>query len=140
MARPQKIRRITERPAVSGFKPYGTTNKSKQEFVFLLCEEYEAIRLYDYEKCEQAEAAAFMQVSRPTFTRIYGSAKEKIAKAFVEGRQIVVEGGKIDIESDKEWYTCLRCNSRFNIPDDMPQECPLCNNREIQKHSDNKNL
>ena len=94
MPRPKKIRRMTSIPTVSGFKPYGINNaKSKENAVFLLCEEYEALRLNDYEKCNQCEAAVIMQVSRPTFTRIYMSARQKIASAFIEGRQIIIEGG-----------------------------------------------
>ena len=52
MSRPHKIRRVTTIPSVSGFKPYGDNiTKNNSEVVFLLCEEYEALRLNDYENC-----------------------------------------------------------------------------------------
>jgi hypothetical protein len=31
--------------------------------------------------------------------------QEKISKAFVEGRQIEIEGGKVYVDSD--WYQCI---------------------------------
>ena len=137
MSRPHKTRKITQPPTVSGFKPYGGT-KSQQgsEVVFLLHEEYETLRLSDYEKCNHLRAAQIMQVSRPTFTRIYIAAREKIAKAFVEGRQIIIEGGKI--EYDKDWFACKSCGCAFNKQMEVPCNCPLCGSDDInQYNSDN---
>jgi Zn finger protein HypA/HybF involved in hydrogenase expression len=48
-----------------------------------------------------------MNVSRPTFTRIYNIALELIAKAFVEGKAIEIEGGNYELE--KDWYRCKKC-------------------------------
>ena len=131
MARPHKVRKITKVPAVSFFKPDEDTGL---EAIFLLYEEYESLRLMDYEKCDQTEAASVMQVSRPTFTRIYKSAREKIAKAFVEGRKMIIEGGKIEI--GKNWYSCYHCKCDFNIPDDVSYSCPLCGSIDIKEYAD----
>lgn len=126
MSRPKKIRTISSIPSLSGFKPYGLNIKNpNNEAVFLLCEEYETLRLNDYEKCNQVQGAIIMKVSRPTYTRIYLSAREKIAKAFIEGRQIIIEGGKVEFNQD--WYYCNDCNASFNIIDDIETTCPLCN-------------
>jgi hypothetical protein len=67
-----------------------------------------------------------MGVSRPTFTRIYASARQKIANAFVEGKQISIEGGKVYFDSD--WYQCQSCGCYFNNPekDIKVEACPLC--------------
>jgi uncharacterized protein len=137
MSRPQKIRKITKLPTVSGFKPYGSINSSnKQKAIFLLCEEYEALRLNDYEKCNQCEAAAIMQVSRPTFTRIYLSAREKIATAFIEGRKIIIEGGKIEYGND--WLFCENCGCVFSKENgDNPKTCPLCGAENISEYIPN---
>ena len=70
-------------------------------------EEYEAIRLSDFEFFGQVESAKAMGVSRPTFARIYESARRKVAEAFVQGRSIVFEGGKVYFDS--EWYSCNKC-------------------------------
>ena len=106
MARPHKCRKISSPPAMKGFKPYGMP-MCKIEPVVLKLEEYESIRLVDYDKLPQDQAAVQMNVSRPTFTRIYNSALEQIAKAFIEGKAIEFEGG--NYEMDKEWYRCRKC-------------------------------
>ena len=129
--RPKSIRKISFIPAVSGFRPYGDNiGKSRRACVFLLYEEYEALRLNDYEKHSQCESAAVMQVSRPTFTRIYMSAREKIAKAFVEGLQIVVEGGKVEL--DGNWYSCRKCKAMFSVENGEPLVCALCGSKDVE--------
>jgi hypothetical protein len=74
----------------------------------LLFEEYEAIRLADYENLTQEEAAKKMQISRPTFTRLYDKARKSIAKAFVEGAAILIQGG--NFRTDDYWYRCVNCH------------------------------
>ena len=133
--RPKIIRKIAIQPVVSGFRPYGMGQiAKKRDSLFLLYEEYETLRLCDYEKYTQAEASSFMNVSRPTLTRIYMSAREKIAQAFVEGRNIIIEGGKVSFDS--EWYTCDLCKSIFNNPSDeeIIEKCPLCGSRDIYNY------
>ena len=63
------------------------------EPVVLLYEEYEALRLADYDALKHDEAAVKMKVSRPTFARIYENVRKKIAKAFVESRPIKFDAG-----------------------------------------------
>ena len=129
--RPKSIRKISFIPAVSGFRPYGdNVNKTNKACVFLFYEEYEALRLNDYEKHSQCESAAIMQISRPTFTRIYMSAREKIAKAFVEGLQIVVEGGKVEL--DGNWYMCKKCKAMFSVENGEPLVCALCGCEDVK--------
>jgi len=96
-----------------------------------LFEEYEALRLCDYDQYNHHESSVMMGVSRPTFTRIYASALRKIAAAFVEGRQISIEGGKVYFDSD--WYHCTKCSSYFNNPerDKELERCPLCGDHHI---------
>ena len=106
MARPQKCRKICNPPKMKGFKPYGMP-MCKIEPVILKLEEYESIRLVNYDRLPQDQAAIQMNVSRPTFTRIYNIALELIAKAFVEGKAIEIEGGNYELE--KDWYRCKKC-------------------------------
>jgi predicted DNA-binding protein (UPF0251 family) len=75
--------------------------------VRLKFEEYESIRLVNYEMLPQEDAAIKMNVSRPTFTRIYNRSIKLIAKAFVEGKAIEIEGGNYKL--DKDWYRCRKC-------------------------------
>lgn len=79
--------RVTMPPPMEGFKPFGIPIQ-ELEPVVLLFEEYEAIRLADYENLTQEEATQKINISRPTFTRLYDKARKNIAKAFIEGKAI----------------------------------------------------
>ena len=74
-----------------------------------------------------------MGVSRPTFTRIYESARRKIALAMAETRQIDIEGGKSHFNA--EWFKCNKCSSIFNNPAKTKKisACPMCNSDSIEK-------
>jgi len=103
--------------------------QSETKTVSILLEEYEALRLSDYSNLKQEEAAKIMNVSRPTFTRIYNSCLKKLAKAFAEGRTILIEGGHV--EFDKQWYRCLDCTSLFHESDEN-SECISCDSDNIE--------
>jgi uncharacterized protein len=131
---PLRSRKISNPPVISGFKPYGNKEPGdRAESVFLHLEEYEALRLCDYEMLNHHQASVLMAVSRPTLTRIYSSARQKIAKALVTGSQIIIEGGKIYFDSD--WFSCKSCGCFFSNPEKQEEikECPLCRNRDISK-------
>ncbi len=106
MSRPQKSRKVCNPPKMQGFKPFGLPD-CELEQVTLKFEEYESIKLVDYEMLSQEKAAELMDVSRPTFTRIYNKALKTIAKAFVEAKAIGIEGG--NYQFDKDWYRCEKC-------------------------------
>ena len=55
-----------------------------------------------------------MGVSRPTLSRIYTSARQKIAQALVRGVAIMIEGGVA--YTDSEWFHCGL---------ELPGCCPL---------------
>jgi predicted DNA-binding protein (UPF0251 family) len=127
--RNKTLRRIVNPPIIKGFKPFGAGSaRPAAEPVVLLLEEYEALRLCDYDNYTQIRASVMMGVSRPTFTRIYASALRKIAKAFVEGQMIAITGGQVYFDSD--WYRCTSCSCFFNNPDKDRKIvcCPLCGN------------
>ncbi|MFO7617812.1 MAG: DUF134 domain-containing protein [Bacteroidales bacterium] len=121
------LRRVVNPPPIKGFKPYGPDpSRRSSEPVALLYEEYEAIRLCDYDGLNHHEASLEMGISRPTFTRVYSSALQKIATALVEGRQISIGGGRVYFDS--EWFRCSGCGCQFNHPhkDQVVENCPLC--------------
>ncbi len=122
----KRPRKILNPPLVKGFKPYGPALSQGRDAIMMHFEEYEALRLCDYDMLNHHDASQEMGVSRPTFTRIYASARKKIARAFVEGKQITLEGGKVYFDSD--WYHCLDCGCYFNHPEmHLPvSHCPLC--------------
>lgn len=128
------LRKVLNPPIINGFKPYGQeSEKQDLDSVNLLFEEYEAIRLSDYSMLNHHQASIMMGVSRPTFTRIYASALQKVAKAFVEGRQITIKGGKVYFDSD--WYHCNICNSYFSNPekDKTVESCSLCGSQQFKQ-------
>ncbi len=124
--RPKRRRILSEPPAVSGFVPEsGDYSYASEDTVILLFEEYESIRLADYEHLTQLEASKRMHISRPTFTRIYESARKKVAKAFVENRRISIEGGHVEFDAD--WYQCNNCGSVFKRKSgQQANSCPVC--------------
>lgn len=128
---------MTNPPHFKGYKPMGLPEENNP--VVINYEEYEAIRLSDFELYGQVEAAQIMDVSRPTFTRIYESARRKVAQAFVQGRAIVFEGGKVYFDSN--WYTCNSCGCWFNHPekDQDIENCPLCGSSETEQYTEELN-
>lgn len=129
--RKRVLRKVLKPPIINGFKPYGQESKNRNLApVNILYEEYEAIRLSDYDTLNHHQASVMMGVSRPTFTRIYASALRKVAQAFVEGRQVVIKGGKVYFDSD--WHHCHTCKCYFNNPekDQTVERCPLCGSKE----------
>jgi predicted DNA-binding protein (UPF0251 family) len=118
----KRNRRISMPPKMEGYKPFGIPMR-ELESVTLLLEEFESIRLTDYENLTQEEAAEKMNISRPTFTRIYEKARKNIAKAFVEGKAIFIQGG--DYITEDYWYKCKDCNETMVTmkPTDHCRKC-----------------
>lgn len=61
--------------------------------VYLTLDEFEAVRLADLERLKQVDAAKKLKISRPTFSRIISSARNKIADGLVNIKAIRIEGG-----------------------------------------------
>ena len=116
-------------PKVKGFRPFGGADKDDNP-VKLLYEEYEALRLADYKSLSQLEAAQIMNVSRPTFTRIYDRALKKIAQALNESRSFTIEGGNVHF--DDQWYRCHDCHSVYKTNRKEKVYCAVCGSENIQ--------
>jgi len=130
MPRRKRLRRVVEPPHFKEYRAIGSDIKKRQS-IELFYEEYESLKLADYDFLNHKEASELMGVSRPTFARIYEGARRKIAKALVETHTIKTVFGNAVM--DKEWYSCNNCNSRFNIPDTMAQGCcPVCRSENIE--------
>jgi uncharacterized protein len=130
MPRPIRNRKILNPPKMAGFKPFGMP-LSELGSVKLQFDEYESINLVNYQNLPQEIAAAKMDVSRPTFTRVYNKALTKIAKAFVECLAIEIEGGQVEFE--KQWFKCKKC---FKLIEGLENhiKCKGCNsfgNKEL---------
>jgi len=137
---PRKLRprKISTPPIVSGMKPYGPNLPSgKPEVIFMRFEEYEALRLCDHEGMNHQQASVQMDVSRPTLTRICRQARKKVATALAEGKQLIIEGGKVYFDS--EWHACAGCGCFFNHPDTTTaaESCALCGSKNISRCENN---
>jgi predicted DNA-binding protein (UPF0251 family) len=123
MARTKKQRLIERAPSFNGFQPFGVQNTSTKE-VSLTFEEYESIKLCDYDLLKHEEAANLMNISRSTFSRIYESSRRKIAKAFVDVCTIRIDAGSASLYSD--WQKCPNCSVTYIKTSDATNVCPLC--------------
>jgi uncharacterized protein len=84
--RPKKTRLIKGKPKIGQFSPRGRPGRPDE--VELSLDQYEAIRLADYESLEQVEACKTMGISRQTFGRILKAARRKVADGLINGKII----------------------------------------------------
>jgi predicted DNA-binding protein (UPF0251 family) len=130
MPRRRLLRKIVEPPRFKGFKPTGCQYKASGK-IELLFEEYEALKLSDYNLLNHHEACKMMGVSRPTYARVYESARRKIAKALVEGKEIITVLGNAYL--DKNWFMCTKCFARFTMSVTIKDHnCPGCSSSNIK--------
>jgi len=90
MARRKGFRFLEGEIKSNYFKPQGIPARNL-EIIILNYDEWEAIRLVDYENKNQDFAANKMKISQSTLSRILKKAHEKIAIALVEGKIIKIE-------------------------------------------------
>lgn len=136
--RPKRKRKLIEPPTVTGFVPE-SGEFDPEKGIVLHFEEYEAIKLADYDNLTQLEASERLQVSRPTFTRIYDSARKKVARAFVENKSISVAGGRV--EFDTNWFSCLDCGTVYKeevTESKNEKRCPVCASAEVVAAEDKR--
>ena len=131
MGREKKQRLVQNAPHFSGFKPFGIQKIDKKE-ITLDFEEYEAIKLCDYDMLTHDESCKLMQISRPTFTRIYQNARVKIAKALVEACTVVFNIGNAEVGI--EWVKCNHCHISFSLLPNQQRKCPFCESEELNEN------
>lgn len=123
-------RRINLPPRYTNFKPSGVPRKFL-ESVELTVDEFEAIRLADYQQMEHQQAADEMNISRPTFTRLIEKARQKMAQVIIEGKELVIMGGNIDFVHTLQ--ECNDCGEVIQQPfNDAHAECPDCGSSNVE--------
>lgn len=127
MPRPCCRRRIAAEPVRSVFQPVGIPAAGLPEVVLSL-DEFEAVRLVDLLALYQDEAAARMNVSRPTAGRVLERARRKIADALVHGKILRIEGGCVE-RSDEGASGCPRCRCPLPADAEPGAACPRCHRR-----------
>lgn len=92
MVRPRKCRQIRHTPITRFYKPQGMPLRQLR-IITLRDEELEALSLADVQELEHEAAAALMNISRPTFSRVLAQARRLVATALVEGAALRIDGG-----------------------------------------------
>ena len=103
MTRPKCCRKIRCAPDITYYKPKGIPASLLEE-VRLTLDEFEAIKLADFDGLYQEQAAARMNISRQTFGRIISSAHKKIADGLIHGKALKIEGGEVEAGNDIKGY------------------------------------
>lgn len=96
MPRPKKWRRVCCLPEKSLFGPLNTAI-NHADLILMLVDEYETIRLIDFQGFTQEECAKKMHVARTTVQRIYNDARQKLAESLVNGKVLRIEGGDYEL-------------------------------------------
>jgi len=94
MVRPRKRRLVSAYPTITAFVPQGVNITGEAT---LTVDEFEAIRLSDFEHLDQQGGAAMMAVSRHTFGRLLARGRAVIAEAMVTGKVLKIEGGSYEL-------------------------------------------
>ena len=94
MGRTKRSRRVGTYPEWNSFVP---EEGEHPETVFLSIEEFETIRLIDYEHLTQQACADNMQVARTTVTDMYDHARFILADCLISGKKLVIAGGHTTI-------------------------------------------
>ncbi len=129
MARPQNNRFVSKPPVYKQFKPAGVAARFLEK-ISLSLDEYEALRLSDYEGMSQQEAADEMNISRPTFTRLIEGARKKMIEFMLSGKMLTIEGGNIHFRQNI--IKCNNCGQMFVINiENSVESCPSCSSTDL---------
>ena len=127
MPRPQRCRRICQRPPIDTFYP---ENSQDETPIRLTLDEYEVIRLVDLEQQTHEQCAFQMDISRSTVQEIYESARRKLAACLVYGRTLMISGGNYRICGGQENENCGSCCRKLaqpaHCPDKQQKQKGLC--------------
>jgi predicted DNA-binding protein (UPF0251 family) len=85
---------VSSYPTITAFVPQGINVTGE---AILSVDEFEAIRLSDFEHLDQENGAALMGVSRHTFGRLLARARSIVADAMVTGKVLKIEGGSFEV-------------------------------------------
>ena len=93
--RRKKIRYLQKMPSAGLFSPRGRPGRPNE--VELSLDEFEAIKLTDFQGYDQSEGAQAMGISRPSFGRILRKARYILADAIVNAKSIRIRTGDAQV-------------------------------------------
>ena len=130
----QTSKRYVKNPPTNFYFPSETEDPLMEDFIGLTLAEFEAMRLKHYISLDQKESADNMSVSQPTFSRILVRAHKKITQALIEGKNIRVYGGNINLKKGFQGYGCLNCDEEWEdelAAKERKVNCPNCNSKKV---------
>ncbi len=138
MARPRSCRRVNSLPESNYFKPRAIPLPLLEE-MNLTMDEFEALRLADWDGFYQEQAAEKMKVCRPTFGRIIESTRRKVAEALVKGKALKIEGGEFEMASMRK-FQCAACRHSWEVPygTGRPESCPSCKSGNVHRAEEDR--
>jgi len=93
--RPKKVRYIQKMPKIAQFSPRGKPGRPDE--INLTVDQFEAIKLADYQRFTQVQGAAAMGISRSTFGRILREARKIVADCIVNGKILRINIGDVQV-------------------------------------------
>jgi len=130
----QTSMRYVKNPPSNFYFPSESKDSTADDLIGLTVAEFEAMRLKHYISLNQKDSAENMSVSQPTFSRILDKAHQKITQALIEGKDIRVYGGNINLKKGFKGYGCLNCDEEWKdelATKERKKICPNCNSEKV---------
>lgn len=122
MPRPKKLRDTSGEIKCRLFKPRGIPARYLTEII-LEMDEFEAIRLADFESLSHQDAADKMNISRPTFSRLVEKGRHKVSDALVNGFALKISDST-ESSAELPLCTCSLCGCKKKYK--INKETGLC--------------
>ena len=104
--RPKKVRYIQLMPKVTLFSPRGKPGRPDE--ILLNIDQFEALKLADYQGFDQTQGAIVMKISRASFGRVLRKARKNVADALVNGKIIKIGVGDTQIGVRSKEFISMR--------------------------------
>ncbi len=138
-----KVRYIQKMPMIAQFSPRGKVGRPDE--IELRVDQFEAIKLADFQGFDQSEGAKAMGLSRPSFGRILRQGRRVLADALVNGKTLRIRIGNVQVgvrqhdfpnkrtvESSQEVERTFRENI-LQYPRKQPEVAPEAIRESIRK-------
>ncbi len=126
MPRPIRLKTIRDLPQVLAFAASDEQNLEDKPSITLNLEEWECLRLVDYQGVDQEKAAKSLDISRQLLQMLLRSARQKVARALVEVLPLYIRDGHYT-------YTNAVGEPKINRSDDM-KVAVTCFHDEVFAH------
>ena len=120
--RRKKIRYIQKMPKILQFSPRGKPGRPDE--IELKIDEYEALKLADFQGYNQSEGALAMGISRASFGRILRNARSIMADALVNGKIIRIRTSDVQVGVRQKNFPSKdgKADHDFNLASQMREE------------------